>query len=387
MMLQWYFPLLIYCNLLAVMKLDDSNGGGTARKRSPALPCRDFGLFLELMDCVEDFVVVLDRRLRVIAANRRATAFLGYSAKALVSKPLSKLIEASERRRMSEFVLGAKKRLGGEAVFLTRAFEKVRLCFSLSPMAEAGGEPQGYLLVGRPAKADSSRAPSASGGLSGLALKGFSDPLFIVDYPSRTVRDCNEAAQRVLGFSREELVGRRLFDRAGSDEERERNEALMARADAVYATAGIFRERVLFPRKDGPALPCDCLAMPFFESDGSLATIVAMLIDRSSEEEREAEIASLADRADSVARELSAIVAGYASRCKATPLSSLGFTDRQIEIARLVASGASSKDIGFRLGIAESTVKNHLAVMFRKVGAASRMSFIRILSERHIKIA
>jgi len=381
------FPLLICCYLLAAMKLDYSNGGGTARKRPPALPRRDFGLFLELMDCVEDLVVVLDRRIRVIAANRYATAFFGYSAKELVSKPLSLLIVESERRRVAEFVLGTKERLGGEAVFLTRAYEKVRLRFSLSPMAEAGREPQGYLLVGRPAKAKSSQAPSASKGLSGLTLKGFSDPLFIVDYPSRTVRDCNEAAQTVLGFSREELVGRRLFDRAGSDEERERNEALMARADAMYATAGIFRERVLFPRKDGPALPCDCLALPFHESDGSPATIVAMLIDRSSEEEREAEIASLADRANGVARELSVIVAGYASRCKATPLSSLGFTDRQIEIARLVALGASSKDIGFRLGIAESTVKNHLAVMYRKVGAVSRMSFIRILSERHIRIA
>jgi PAS domain S-box-containing protein len=369
------------------MKLDDSNGGGEARKRPPALPYRDFGLFLELMDCVGDLVVVLDRRIRVTAANRIATAFLGYSTKELISKPLSLLIEESERRRMSELALGAKERLGGEAVFLTRDYEKIRLRFSLSPIADAGRVPQGYLLVGRPPRAESSRVPSASGGRPGPALKGFSDPLFIVDYPSRTVRDCNDAAQTVLGFSREELVGRRLFARAVSDEEREWNEALMARADAMYATAGIFRERVLFPRKDGSALPCDCLALPFHESDGSPATIVAMLIDRSSEEEREAEIASLADRANSVARELSAIVAGYASHCKATPLSSLGFTGRQIEIARLVALGASSKDIGFRLGIAESTVKNHLAVMYRKVGAASRMSFIRILSERHIKIA
>ncbi|MFI4938666.1 MAG: LuxR C-terminal-related transcriptional regulator [Candidatus Berkiellales bacterium] len=48
-------------------------------------------------------------------------------------------------------------------------------------------------------------------------------------------------------------------------------------------------------------------------------------------------------------------------------------TPREIEIARLVATGASNRKIAEQLNISERTVKAHLGVIFRKIGISDRL--------------
>jgi DNA-binding NarL/FixJ family response regulator len=50
----------------------------------------------------------------------------------------------------------------------------------------------------------------------------------------------------------------------------------------------------------------------------------------------------------------------------------LPLTARELEILRLVASGATSGDIGRRLWVTEQTVKFHLRNIYRKLGVANR---------------
>lgn len=344
-------------------------------------------IFKELMDCIEDLVVVSDAKFRIIEANRNAVVVFGFPAVDLISKSLTSLIEDRERGKLAMIFKGAKERRGGQTVLLDRSGRKLPVRFSFSPIPGAGGKPRGYLFVGRCEKGES-LAPDydASNGLASRMLGGFADPVFIVDGPSRTVRDCNEAALDTFGFSREELKGRRLLDHPVSDEESRQHRAMEARADKTYATMGIFQGRILFPRKGASSLPCDLTGLPFFRPDGSLAFIIAMLFDRSAEEEREAELASLIKQVNALAAELAGAASSYSTRSKIKSLSELGFTPRQVEIVRLCASGNSSKEIGFRLGIAESTVKNHLAAMYRKLGVNSRMEFINSISIKRIKI-
>jgi len=47
-------------------------------------------------------------------------------------------------------------------------------------------------------------------------------------------------------------------------------------------------------------------------------------------------------------------------------------SDRQIEIARLVASGCSSKEVASELIVSARTVDNHLAAVYRNLGISSR---------------
>jgi DNA-binding NarL/FixJ family response regulator len=47
-------------------------------------------------------------------------------------------------------------------------------------------------------------------------------------------------------------------------------------------------------------------------------------------------------------------------------------TDREREVLCLLAEGRSNKEISFRVGIAESTVKSHVATIIQKLGVTSR---------------
>jgi len=341
----------------------------------------------ELMDCVDALVLVLDARFGIIEANRTAVILLGYPTADLLAKSLPALIDASERQRMTEIARDAEERRGGRTIFLTRSNGKIPVRFSLTPLVSASEGKLGYLLVGYSLLA-TSVPPNVdpTNGLMARMLKGFLDPVFIIDGLSRTVYNCNEAALAISGFSREELLGKRLSCCTRCDEERQRNQALEARIDEAYATTGVFQERILFPRKDAPPLPCDLTTLPFFKPDGSLSVIIVMLLDRSAEEEREGELVGLVKQACELAAQLNAAVSDYSIRGKRTQLSELGFTARQIEIARFCASGYSSKEIGFRLGIAESTVKNHLAVIYKKLGVNSRIELLRTLARKRIQV-
>lgn len=50
-----------------------------------------------------------------------------------------------------------------------------------------------------------------------------------------------------------------------------------------------------------------------------------------------------------------------------------GLSEREQQVARLVAAGASNKEIADRLQIAERTVKAHLTAIFEKTGARDRL--------------
>ncbi len=53
-------------------------------------------------------------------------------------------------------------------------------------------------------------------------------------------------------------------------------------------------------------------------------------------------------------------------------------TNREGQVADLVADGLSNRDIANQLGIALSTVETHIASIFAKLGIDSRISLIRM---------
>lgn len=53
-------------------------------------------------------------------------------------------------------------------------------------------------------------------------------------------------------------------------------------------------------------------------------------------------------------------------------------SQREFEVALLVAHGSSNKQVARELGVCEGTVKLHVRSIFRKVGASSRFALIRL---------
>jgi DNA-binding NarL/FixJ family response regulator len=67
-------------------------------------------------------------------------------------------------------------------------------------------------------------------------------------------------------------------------------------------------------------------------------------------------------------------------------LSDLGFNDRQIDIAAILVTGETTKVIAGKLHISESAIKNHLSIMYRRVGVSSRMEFSKYIHDHQIRI-
>ncbi|MDP9171050.1 MAG: helix-turn-helix transcriptional regulator, partial [Acidobacteriota bacterium] len=54
------------------------------------------------------------------------------------------------------------------------------------------------------------------------------------------------------------------------------------------------------------------------------------------------------------------------------PQAASGLTARETQILRLVAEGLANKEIAYRLGISDHTVKFHVSALLAKLGAGSR---------------
>lgn len=70
------------------------------------------------------------------------------------------------------------------------------------------------------------------------------------------------------------------------------------------------------------------------------------------------------------------VAGGGAFEPNTRALASLGITEREYEVLRLLASGRSNKEIAGRLNVSPNTVKTHVARLFRKLEAERRTKAI-----------
>ncbi len=81
------------------------------------------------------------------------------------------------------------------------------------------------------------------------------------------------------------------------------------------------------------------------------------------------------------------LVAAFQATSAPAPLAAApgeGLSPRELEILRLIARGASNKEIGRELGIAETTVKIHVQHLLRKLRLSSRVQAAVYASEHRL---
>jgi DNA-binding CsgD family transcriptional regulator len=79
------------------------------------------------------------------------------------------------------------------------------------------------------------------------------------------------------------------------------------------------------------------------------------------------------------ARELSSAEVQLDSSRAVTPAS--GLSEREIEVAQLVAAGRTHREIGGQLFLSPKTVEHHVARIRNKLGATNRAEFLAALRD------
>ncbi|MBZ5580421.1 MAG: helix-turn-helix transcriptional regulator [Acidobacteriia bacterium] len=73
--------------------------------------------------------------------------------------------------------------------------------------------------------------------------------------------------------------------------------------------------------------------------------------------------------------DLEALLAGSGAAASPEPT---GLTPRELEVLRMLAEGAANKNIAWKLGISEHTVKFHVASILGKLHASTRTEAVAI---------
>jgi PAS domain S-box-containing protein len=247
---------------------------------------------------------------------------------------------------------------------------------------DAAGEAR-ILVIGDPAEAIATVSYVSSIASNNFVIRmlhGCVDPVFLLDPRTRLVRECNPAAAALFGWSRREFIGadlRKLFPS---------EEAFLdigKRLLEFESIAGIHEEEVLLKGLDQSPISCKLTSLCIFGPKGDAELRVAILHDITEAYIREGMLVRLATRTTELAAELTQLTKHQIPIGRES-FADMGFTERQAQLARFAAIGLTSKEMAFRLGLSESTVKNHFSAMFRKFSVSSRIELIGLLSDRRI---
>lgn len=165
--------------------------------------------------------------------------------------------------------------------------------------------------------------------------------------------ECNDAFVDLTGYAADEIVGQNCRFLTGPDTETELSDELRS---AIRERRPALVE-ILNYKKDGTPFRNAVLVAPIFGSDGRLEYFLGSQMqvgdDRAMLDRRRAE-----------------------ARRRIEALS-----PRQREVLLLMAEGSLNKQIGYRLGLSERTVKMHRAALLNSLGIATTADAIRLAVE------
>ena len=172
--------------------------------------------------------------------------------------------------------------------------------------------------------------------------------------PQNPIVAVNDAFCSLTGYPADEIIGRNCKFLAGPATEPWLTERI---------AAGIREHRpvlveILNYKRDGTRFRNAVLVAPIFDQAGSLAYFIGSQIELQG-----------ADAAPMSSRQAHAV-----SLVKT-------LSPRQHEVLEQIAAGHRSKQIAFKLGLSEKTVKMHRSLMLPKLGASNIAEAVRIAVE------
>lgn len=172
--------------------------------------------------------------------------------------------------------------------------------------------------------------------------------------PDNPIEIVNSAFCALTGYPEAEVVGRNCRFLAGDGAEPWISDQIRR---AVAERRSVLVDILNF-RRDGSPFRNGVMIAPLFDDEGQLAFFLGSQVDLSG-----SETAALSVR-----------------QARARALVG-GLPVRQRQVLEAMAAGLLNKQIAFKLGIAEKTVKMHRALLLERVGVATSAEAIRIAVE------
>lgn len=171
--------------------------------------------------------------------------------------------------------------------------------------------------------------------------------------PDNPIVECNEAFAALTGYPRDEIVGRNCRFLTGPGTEPELSAEL--RRAIRHRRAALVE--ILNYKKDGTPFRNAVLVAPLFGSGGELEYFLG------SQMEVEGGDTGLGDRRETARVRIA------------------GLSPRQREVLLLMAEGQLNKQIAWKLGLSERTVKMHRSALLRSLGIETTADAIRLAVE------
>lgn len=175
--------------------------------------------------------------------------------------------------------------------------------------------------------------------------------------PDNPLVAVNEAFVELTGYSRPECVGRNCRFLAGSGTEPWLSERIR---EGVRDHKPMLVE-ILNYKKDGSPFRNAVLVAPIFDDADELIYFLGSQVEVDDDHPS----------------------MGMARRERAAEMLK-SLSPRQLEVTALVASGLRNKEVAYRLGLSEKTVKMHRGLVMEKLGLKTSADLVRIAVEAGI---
>jgi len=175
--------------------------------------------------------------------------------------------------------------------------------------------------------------------------------------PDNPIEIANQAFCALTGYDEREVIGRNCRFLGGQDT----NAAVRDEIRQAVRNEQAFLAQILNYRRDGTPFRNGVMIAPLFDDAGRLAFFLGSQVDLGSDGP-----------------------AGLTARRAQARAIVESLPPRQQQVLEGIAAGLLNKQIAYRLGIAEKTVKMHRALLLERLGGISSAEAIRIAVEAEI---